>query len=66
MVPVDFAQFWDAEEAKVGDDHFAIFQKDVLRFQVLVNDTSGVQVPHSLNQLQINFMLIISLSNFRQ
>jgi len=51
FIPVDLAQFRNAEQAEVSDDHFAILQKDVLGFQVLVNNTSGMQVPHSLNTL---------------
>jgi len=47
-LPVNFAKFRNAKQAKICDDHFAIFEENVLCFEVFVDDTSGVQVAHTL------------------
>ena len=38
----------DPEEAKVCDDHLVGVMKDILGFQILVDDAFGMQVAHSL------------------
>lgn len=41
-LPMDFAQFGNAKEAKIGDDNFAVLQENVFRFQVFMDDSSCV------------------------
>ena len=47
-VPVAFAELRHAEQSKIGDDHLAILKKYVFGLQIFVDDTTGVQVSHSL------------------
>lgn len=47
-IPVNLAQFRHTKQAEIRDDDFAVLQKDVFRFQVLVDYAPGVQISHSL------------------
>lgn len=48
---MDFAKFRDAKEAEIGDDNFSVFQKDIFRFQVFVDNSACMKVAHALNQV---------------
>ena len=41
-LPMSFAKFRNAKKAKISDNHFAILQKDVFRFQIFMDDPSSV------------------------
>lgn len=59
------------EQPKVRYEHFAIFEEDVLRFQIFVKDAAGMQIAHSLltgiyvwhiNKICVHRKLLSSLS----
>uniref|UniRef100_A0A182PH07 LIM zinc-binding domain-containing protein n=1 Tax=Anopheles epiroticus TaxID=199890 RepID=A0A182PH07_9DIPT len=44
-------QLGGTEQSKVGDDHLAVLEEDVLRLQVLMDDAPRVQIAHTLRDL---------------
>lgn len=59
------AQFGDAEEPKVRDDHLAVFQEDVLTLQVLVYDASRMQVAHALQNKQVMLLCCLHTGDIK-
>lgn len=47
------AKLRNTEQPEVGDHNLPVLQEDVLRLQILVDDTSRVQVTHSLEVKKI-------------
>lgn len=50
LSPASLQHPGNAEEPKVRDHHFAVVVEDILRLEVLVENSLGVEVAHALQE----------------
>ena len=51
-IPISMTEFGNTEQAKVSDNHFPTLQEYIFWLQVLVYNTFGMKIPHTLQWIQ--------------